>query len=125
LIRDAQRNKNSKNDHDCSMKEKEERKTAKVVMVFALQLGKKRRDMRRTVSREGDGFDRAVAPPRWETQTPYRSRSTDPAGAVVYLPALPPLASLRTVFHSMSDLSSAWMEADRLRAFFRTSRVLA
>ena len=48
----------------------------------------------------------------------------EPAGVVVHL-ALPPLASSRTFFHSISDLSSAWMDWWMFRAFLRVSRVLA
>lgn len=58
------------------------------------------------------------------THTTLTEVRTQPA-QVIYLPALPPLASARTVFHSMSPLSSAWMEVWMLRAFFRFSRVLA
>jgi hypothetical protein len=82
------------------------------------------RRMTRIVQRKKKGLwiDRAVAHPgfNWD---PYRSHGPDPAGAI-YL-ALPPLASDRTVFHSISPLSSAWMELAMLRAFLRFSRVEA
>lgn len=127
MITDAQRNKSSNDDHNCSTnvrKEKNGQSRNGLCIATREKKKEKRENEENGVQRSGWIWS-CRSTVNMGKQTPDRSRSPDPAGAVIYLPALPPLASLRTVFHSMSDLSSAWMEAERLRAFFKTSRVLA